>query len=145
MATTSPHPAPLARRPLRRQNPRQEPSAVVPHAGICAGGRQQWRSLPRPPHRLCHRAGTLQGERAPADAGSARLRRPPTTLEEVAKVARVSQIPINEIFSFGNKKGVVGGISPWSVNGRPTIDCRRYAPNGRTRGVDARRRATSRY
>jgi hypothetical protein len=27
---------------------RQEPSAVVPHAGICAGGRQQRRSLPRP-------------------------------------------------------------------------------------------------
>ena len=29
----------LARRALLRQNPRQEPSAVVPHAGICAGGR----------------------------------------------------------------------------------------------------------
>jgi len=30
-----------------RQNLRQEPSAVVPHAGICAGGRPQGRSLPR--------------------------------------------------------------------------------------------------
>jgi len=31
---------------LRRQDPRQEPSAVVPHAGICTGGRPQGRSLP---------------------------------------------------------------------------------------------------
>ena len=38
MATTSPHPAPLAQRPLRRQNPRQEPSALAAPAGICAGG-----------------------------------------------------------------------------------------------------------
>ena len=30
-------------------DPRQEPSAVVPHAGICAGGRPQGRSLPRLP------------------------------------------------------------------------------------------------
>ena len=29
-------------------HPRQEPSAVIPHAGICAGGRPQGRSLPRP-------------------------------------------------------------------------------------------------
>jgi hypothetical protein len=29
-------------------DPRQEPSAVVPLAGICAGGRPQGRSLPRP-------------------------------------------------------------------------------------------------
>ena len=32
---------------LRRQHPRQEPSAVVPLAGICAGGRPQGRSLPQ--------------------------------------------------------------------------------------------------
>ena len=38
---------PFPERALRRQNPRQEPSAVVPHAGICAGGRPQGRSLPR--------------------------------------------------------------------------------------------------
>jgi hypothetical protein len=31
-------PSPLARRALRRQDPRQEPSAVVPLARICAGG-----------------------------------------------------------------------------------------------------------
>ena len=43
----SPHPASLPRRPLRRSHPRQEPSAVVPLAGICAGGRPQGRSLPR--------------------------------------------------------------------------------------------------
>jgi RNA-directed DNA polymerase len=39
MATTRPRTAPLTLRALRRQNPRQEPSAVIPHAGICAGGR----------------------------------------------------------------------------------------------------------
>jgi hypothetical protein len=38
----------VAKRPLQRQNPRQEPGALNAHAGICAGGRQQWRSLPRP-------------------------------------------------------------------------------------------------
>lgn len=43
--TPAPH-APLPRRALRRRDPRQEPSAVVPLAGICAGGRQKWRSLP---------------------------------------------------------------------------------------------------
>lgn len=32
---------------LCRHYPRQEPSAVVPHAGICAGGREQSRFLPR--------------------------------------------------------------------------------------------------
>ncbi len=32
---------------LRRQHPRQEPSALDAHAGICAGGRRQRRSLPR--------------------------------------------------------------------------------------------------
>jgi hypothetical protein len=37
MVTTRPPTASLPRRALRRQNPRQEPSAVIPHAGICAG------------------------------------------------------------------------------------------------------------
>ena len=32
---------------LQRHYSRQEPSAVVPHAGICAGGRPKGRSLPR--------------------------------------------------------------------------------------------------
>jgi hypothetical protein len=36
-ADTRPPKASLSRRALRRQNPRQEPSAVIPHAGICAG------------------------------------------------------------------------------------------------------------
>ena len=53
MATTRPPPSSLSQHALRRQNPRQEPSAVVPHAGICAGGRPQGRSLPRPPRRQC--------------------------------------------------------------------------------------------
>ena len=47
VAATRPRAAPLSRRAIRRQNPRQEPSAVIPHAGICAGGRSQERSLPR--------------------------------------------------------------------------------------------------
>lgn len=37
MATTRPPTPPDAERALRRQNPRQEPSAVIPHAGIGAG------------------------------------------------------------------------------------------------------------
>ena len=47
MATTRPPEASVPRHAVRRQNPRQEPSAVIPHAGICAGGRRQRRSLPR--------------------------------------------------------------------------------------------------
>ena len=50
MATSATHPAPLARAAIRRHHPRQEPSAVVPHAGICAGGGpnpRQGPSLPR--------------------------------------------------------------------------------------------------
>ena len=39
------HPFPNAR--FAATHPRQEPSALVPHAGICAGGRPQGRSLPR--------------------------------------------------------------------------------------------------
>jgi RNA-directed DNA polymerase len=41
--------APVPGSALCRQDLRQEPSAVVPHAGICAGGRPQGRSLPQPP------------------------------------------------------------------------------------------------
>ena len=47
MATATTRDASLPGGALRRQNLRQEPSAVVPHAGICAGGRPQGRSLPR--------------------------------------------------------------------------------------------------
>ena len=53
LAATRPHPASLPTRALRRPHPRQEPSAVVPHAGICAGAarkggpyrdcRERWR------------------------------------------------------------------------------------------------------
>ena len=38
MDTHRPHPAALAPTAIRRQNPRQEPSALAVHAGICAGG-----------------------------------------------------------------------------------------------------------
>lgn len=41
-------PAPAAVTPLRRQDPREEPGALAALAGICAGGGQQWPSLPRP-------------------------------------------------------------------------------------------------
>jgi hypothetical protein len=41
-------PAPLSRLALRRHDPRWEPGAVVPLAGICAGGGEQSPSLPRP-------------------------------------------------------------------------------------------------
>jgi len=47
MAPTRPRKTPLPQCALRRHHPRQEPSAVIPHAGICAGGRPQGRSLPR--------------------------------------------------------------------------------------------------
>jgi hypothetical protein len=42
---------------LDARHPRQEPSAVVPLAGICAGGRPRGRSLPRPRYRC--RSGVL--------------------------------------------------------------------------------------
>src|SRR3954471_15884921 len=47
MATATTRDASLPGGALRRQNLRQEPSAVVLHAGICAGGRPRGRSLPR--------------------------------------------------------------------------------------------------
>src|SRR5664280_857681 len=54
-------------------DPSQEPSAVVPHAGICAGGRPKGRSLPRlylrrsePPHGDEHRDMTRNGTPPPA-------------------------------------------------------------------------------
>src|ERR1700694_5311554 len=37
MATTPPHPSPLAKRPLRRQNPREEPSALTRTLGSVRG------------------------------------------------------------------------------------------------------------
>src|SRR5271165_7022363 len=46
VATLCPHRASLPQRALRRQDPRQEPGALIPHAGICPGGRPQGRSLP---------------------------------------------------------------------------------------------------
>ena len=49
MAPACPHHASMAIHALRRSDLRQEPSAVVPHAGICAGGRPQGRSLPQSP------------------------------------------------------------------------------------------------
>ena len=48
MATSCPDHASMAKHAIRRPHPRQEPSALAAHAGICAGGRWQQRSLPRP-------------------------------------------------------------------------------------------------
>jgi len=42
------HRTSLAQRPLSRHHPRQEPSAVVPHAGICAGAAQVRKGEGRP-------------------------------------------------------------------------------------------------
>jgi len=39
VAAACPHRASPTQRALRRQDPRQEPDAVVPHVGICPGGR----------------------------------------------------------------------------------------------------------
>ena len=68
MATPAPHPTPLARRTLRRQNPREEPSALDALAGICAGGSSNpprakscpYRDSPVPPiEKSCTRAFSL--------------------------------------------------------------------------------------
>jgi group II intron reverse transcriptase/maturase len=47
MAPSRPHHPSLARPAIQRSHPSQEPSALAAHAGICAGGRPQGRSLPR--------------------------------------------------------------------------------------------------
>jgi hypothetical protein len=74
MAPQSPSDASLPERAPCSQNLRQEPDAVVPHVGICAGGRPQGRSLPghrndsaRPP-RSGRRAETRAGEDPPDPA-----------------------------------------------------------------------------
>ena len=80
MATTRLRPAPLPRRTLRRSHPRQEPSALVAHAGICAGGRPRGRSPtaisnPCPPHCQDGTRETIFAEVGRAcGPGSARLR-----------------------------------------------------------------------
>jgi len=47
MVATRETPPSFARRAIRRHHPRQEPGAVIPLAGICAGGAGQPASLPR--------------------------------------------------------------------------------------------------
>src|SRR5712691_6292046 len=47
MVAPCPRAASISRTALRRSHPRQEPSAVVPHAGVCAGGGEQSSSLPQ--------------------------------------------------------------------------------------------------
>jgi hypothetical protein len=52
MAPTNPSDAPIPDRALPGSHPRQEPSALAAHAGICAGGRPKRRSLPQSFQRL---------------------------------------------------------------------------------------------
>src|SRR5678816_2985436 len=47
MVPTSPYLSSLARGTVRRQDPRQEPDAVMPPVRICGGGREQLRFLLR--------------------------------------------------------------------------------------------------
>ena len=62
LATRWPPPArvrhPFPQRALRRHHPRQEPSALAAHAGICTGDRPQGRSLPRSRGGLCPHPST---------------------------------------------------------------------------------------
>jgi len=55
--STGPYLSSVSSRALWRHDPRQEPSAVVPLAGICAGGAGQPAFLPRT---VWHRSGTLR-------------------------------------------------------------------------------------
>src|SRR4029453_18730641 len=48
LAAQTPYPSSVSRATPARHDPRQEPGAVVPHAGICAGGAGSPASLPRP-------------------------------------------------------------------------------------------------
>ena len=51
------HPASVAGEAVPRHHPRWEPGALAAPAGICAGGGQQWPSLPRPRQvRAAHRS-----------------------------------------------------------------------------------------
>ena len=73
MAAPCPHRASLPQRALRRQDPRQEPGALVPHAGICPGGRPRGRSLPglpaNPPDKAAAAEAGEERERAKGNAG----------------------------------------------------------------------------
>ena len=96
VAPACPRQAPLPGCALRRQNLRQEPSAVVPHAGICAGGRLQGRSLPRlaptaPPRSTrrtrapCPNPGTRPSRASPPMvSSSSRLASPSRAIHETS-------------------------------------------------------------
>jgi len=60
----SPNPTSLAKRATVRQYLREEPSAVVPLAGICAGGSRQRESLPITPSGLVPGTELRSGHRA---------------------------------------------------------------------------------
>jgi hypothetical protein len=98
MATHSASPASVAERALQRSYPRQEPSALDAHAGICAGGAWQRGSLPRPrSHSAVGRGGTIAlGLRGPANAtGKAIARRmpPASSCMTTAQPGRTSSPP----------------------------------------------------
>jgi len=53
----------MARRPLRRSDPREEPSALVAHAGICAGGGPSPQRRRAVPTATALRRGSYEHER----------------------------------------------------------------------------------
>jgi hypothetical protein len=59
------HPFPDAR--FDAKHPRQEPCAVTPLARICAGGRPQGRSLPRPRQRTSRCCSTATGTKSQSE------------------------------------------------------------------------------
>src|SRR5712692_1487534 len=72
-----PHRASPSQRELRRQDPRQEPGALIPHAGICPGGRPQGRSLPGllvDGCRVCYSLFVAGGEGSATSQGGSMVR-----------------------------------------------------------------------
>ncbi len=97
MATTRPPTPPDAERALRRQNPRQEPSAVIPHAGICAGAPA--RTVP---------TATYDGSASPGrSAGRGPARRPTGRGR-----ARVGETGTVLMFTVYRLVGAVPGFTP---------------------------------
>ena len=98
MAAPCPHRASLPQRALRRQDPRQEPGALIPHAGICPGGRPQGRSLPGLPAKPPDKAAAAEAaeERGLAEGNTDSTTHPgrsaghdaPSGLDRVREVAR---------------------------------------------------------
>jgi hypothetical protein len=70
MASDPAHLSTVSRGTPVRHHPRQEPGAVIPPAGICAGGGGQPPSLPRRETRLAPRSDSKLGVRMPVFSSS---------------------------------------------------------------------------